>query len=104
MKRILFPVLGAAIGGLFCHITFWLISKLAVTFDIRLYNSEEEASRNFTVFLVCFALFVVSGFVYGFYRAKKHSSKMKHQAFYAYFNLEAYITALPWSGNVDLDF
>lgn len=71
MKKILFSVLGAVIGGLLCHIIFWLIGKAAIALDIRLYNSEEEASRNFTVFLVCFTLFVVLGFVYGFYRAKK---------------------------------
>ncbi|MDF3012913.1 MAG: hypothetical protein K0Q78_1117 [Cellvibrio sp.] len=71
MKRIVFPILGAVIGGVLCNIIFWLIGKAAVTFDIRLYNSEEEASRNFTVFLVCFVLFVILGFIYGFYRAKK---------------------------------
>ena len=71
MKRIIFSILGGLIGGLLCNIIFWLIGKAAVTFDIRLYNSEEEASRNFTVFLVCFVLFVILGFIYGFYRAKK---------------------------------
>jgi len=71
MKRIIFPMLGAVVGGLLCHMIFWLIGKAAVAFDIRLYNSEEEASRNFTVFLVCFALFVVLGFIYGLYRTKR---------------------------------
>ncbi len=71
MKRIIFPILGAVIGGVLCNIIFWLIGKAAVTLDIRLYNSEEEASRNFTIFLVCFVLFVILGFIYGFYRAKK---------------------------------
>jgi ABC-type antimicrobial peptide transport system permease subunit len=71
MKRITFSILGGLIGGLLCNIIFWLIGKAAVTFDIRLYNSEEEAGRNFAVFLVCFVLFVILGFIYGFYRAKK---------------------------------
>ena len=71
MKKILFPALGAVAGGLLCNIIFWLIGKIAVNLDIRLYNSEEEASRNFTVFLVCFVVFIVLGFILGFYRAKK---------------------------------
>jgi len=73
MKKIIFPLLGAFIAGLICNIIFWGIGRIAVALDIRLYNSEEEASRNFLIFLVAFSIFIVVGLIFGYYMAKKSS-------------------------------
>lgn len=71
MKKIIYPFFGAVIAGLICNIIFWGVGRIAVVLDIRLYNSEEEASRNFLIFLVSFFIFIVVGLVLGYYMAKK---------------------------------
>lgn len=71
MKKIIFPVLGAVIGGLVCNILFWGAGRIAVALDIRLYNSEEEASRNFLIFLVSMSVFIFVGLIAGYCIAKK---------------------------------
>jgi hypothetical protein len=71
MKKIIFPFLGAVIAGLICNILFWGAGRIAVALDIRLYNSEEEASRNFLIFLVSLSIFIIVGLICGYYMARK---------------------------------
>ena len=71
MKKIIFPFLGAIIAGLICNIIFWGVGRIAIALDVRLYNSEEEASRNFLIFLISLCVFVFVGFICGYYAAKK---------------------------------
>ncbi len=66
--------MGAILGGVLCNLIFYLIGKIAVAADFRLFNSEEEASRNFVIFLVLLAVFILLGGVKGYFVAKK--SKM----------------------------
>ena len=47
MRKLLFSSCGAVIAGILCNILFWGAGKLAIIFDIRLYNGEEESARNF---------------------------------------------------------
>ncbi|MES2824486.1 MAG: hypothetical protein V4732_12845 [Pseudomonadota bacterium] len=75
MNKILFSFLGAVLAGAICNILFWSTGQLALTFDIRLYNSEEEASRNFLIYLFLFFISVISGSIYGYYIAKKIKQK-----------------------------
>lgn len=72
MKKILFSLLGAVIAGVICNAIFWGVGHIAVALDIRLYNSEEEASRNFLIFLVSLGIFILAGLIYG-YRIAKNS-------------------------------
>lgn len=74
MKKIAFPFIGAVLAGIICNVIFWLIGQLALAFDIRLYNSEDEASRNFLIFLVFFSLSVIAGGIYGYFIAKRNSN------------------------------
>lgn len=71
MKKILFSFIGAVIAGLICNILFWGVGKIAVALDVRLYNSEEEASRNFVIFLVSLFVFISVGLISGYLIAKK---------------------------------
>jgi hypothetical protein len=71
MKKIIFPFLGAVIAGLICNVLFWGAGRIAVALDIRLYNSEEEASRNFLIFLVSLSIFIIVGLIGGYYMAKR---------------------------------
>ncbi len=71
MKKYLYSLLGAIIGGVICNVIFFAIGKLAIAFNLRLFNSEEEASRNFVIFLVLFSIFVITGGVKGFFVGKK---------------------------------
>ncbi len=71
MKKIIFPFLGAVIAGLICNLLFWGGGRIAVALDIRLYNSEEEASRNFLIFLVSLSIFIIVGLICGYCIAKK---------------------------------
>lgn len=71
MKKIIYPFIGAAIAGLICNILFWGAGRIAVALDIRLYNSEEEASRNFLIFLVSIFVFILVGLIAGYRMAKK---------------------------------
>lgn len=71
MKKIFFSFIGAVIAGLICNILFWGAGQIAVALDVRLYNSEEEASRNFVIFLVSLFLFMLFGLVSGYHIAKK---------------------------------
>ena len=74
MKKILYSILGAVLGGVVCNILFWGIGQLAILLDIRLYNSEDEASRNFLIFLILFFISVVIGAVIGFLVGKRKSN------------------------------
>lgn len=76
MKKTIYSVLGAIIAGVICNILFWGVGRISVALDIRLYNSEDEASRNFLIFLVFFGIFILVGSVYGYYLARK-SDKSK---------------------------
>ena len=71
MKKIFFSVIGAVIAGLICNILFWGAGQVAVALDVRLYNSEEEASRNFVFFLVSLFVFIIFGLISGYQIAKK---------------------------------
>ncbi len=71
MKKYLYSLLGAIIGGVICNVIFFTIGKLAIAFDLRLFDSEEEALRNFVIFLVLFLIFVITGGVKGFFVGKK---------------------------------
>ncbi len=71
MRKLLFSACGAVLAGTICNILFWGAGKLALIFDIRLYNSEEESARNFLIFLIVFLLCIVAGGIYGYYRANK---------------------------------
>ena len=71
MKKITYPFIGAVIAGLVCNIFFWGAGRIAVALDIRLYNSEEEASRNFLIFLVSISAFILVGLIAGYRMAKK---------------------------------
>lgn len=73
MKKMLFSILGALLGGILCNILFWGIGQLATLLDIRLYNGEDEASRNFLIFLILFFVAVVIGAVVGFLIGKRKS-------------------------------
>lgn len=75
MNKIIFSFLGAVLGGAICYILFWGTGQLALAFDIRLYNSEDEASRNFLIFLFVFFISVIFGSIYGYYIAKKMKQK-----------------------------
>ena len=71
MKKIFFSFIGAVIAGLICNILFWGAGQVAVALDVRLYNSEEEASRNFVFFLVSLFVFIIFGLISGYQIAKK---------------------------------
>ena len=71
MKKIFFSFIGAVIAGLICNILFWGAGQVAVALDVRLYNSEEEASRNFVIFLVSLFAFIIFGLISGYQIAKK---------------------------------
>ena len=71
MKKIFYSFIGAVIAGLMCNILFWGAGQVAVALDVRLYNSEEEASRNFLIFLVLLFAFIVIGSISGYQIAKK---------------------------------
>jgi len=71
MKKILYSFIGAIIAGLICNILFWGAGQIAVALDVRLYNSEEEASRNFVIFLVSLFIFIICGLTSGYRIAKK---------------------------------
>lgn len=71
MKKIVYPFIGAVIAALVCNILFWGAGRIAVALDIRLYNSEEEASRNFLIFLVTISVFILVGLIAGYRMAKK---------------------------------
>lgn len=75
MKKVIFVFLGAVTAGAICNLLFWGLGRIAIALDIRLYNSEEEAGRNFLIFLVCFFIFIVVGCIYGYYIAKKSENK-----------------------------
>jgi ABC-type antimicrobial peptide transport system permease subunit len=71
MRKILFSIFGAVLAGIICNILFWVVGRLAIALDIRLFNSEEESSRNFLIFLVIFFISIVAGCIYGYYIANK---------------------------------
>lgn len=71
MKKVVFPFLGAIIAGLICNLLFWGAGRIAVALGIRLYSGEEEASRNFLIFLASLSVFMFVGLVCGYYIAKK---------------------------------
>ena len=71
MKKIFYSFIGAVIAGLMCNILFWGAGQVAVALDVRLYNSEEEASRNFVFFLVSLFVFIIFGLISGYQKAKK---------------------------------
>jgi len=71
LKKVTFSVIGAVLGGVLSNFLFWGAGQLAILFDFRLYNSEDEASRNFLIFLIVFSLSVIGGAIYGFYLSKK---------------------------------
>jgi cell division protein FtsX len=71
MKKIFFSFIGAVIAGLICNTLFWGAGQVAVALDVRLYNSEEEASRNFVIFLVSLFVFIIFGLISGYQIAKK---------------------------------
>lgn len=75
MKKIFFPFIGAIIAGIICNLIFWGAGRIAVALNIKLYNSEEEASRNFLIFLVSLAIFILVGLIFGYYMAKKSGKK-----------------------------
>ncbi len=70
MKKYLYSLLGTIIGGVICNVIFFAIGKLAIAFNLSLFN-REEASRNFVIFLVLFSIFVITGGVKGFFVGKK---------------------------------
>lgn len=74
MKKIVYPFLGAIVAGLMCNVIFWGTGRIAVALDVRLYNSEEEASRNFLIFLVSLFIFIFIGLVCGYCMAKKQQN------------------------------
>lgn len=71
MKKFLYCLLGIIIGGIACNLLFFAISKLALAFDLRLFNGEEEASRNFLIFLILFFVFIIGGGIKGYLIGKK---------------------------------
>ncbi len=71
MKKCFFSFIGAVIAGIICNILFWGAGQVAVALDVRLYNSEEEASRNFVFFLVSLFFFIIFGLISGYKIAKK---------------------------------
>jgi phosphotransferase system glucose/maltose/N-acetylglucosamine-specific IIC component len=75
MKKVMFSLVGALVAGAICSIMFWCIGRVALVFDIALYNNEEEASRNFLIFLICLFLFVIAGCIYGYRKASKSEDK-----------------------------
>lgn len=71
MKKLLFPIIGSVLAGGICNLLFWSTGQLALALNLRLYNSEDEASRNFSIFLICFVVFIIFGAIYGYWIAKK---------------------------------
>ncbi|MCP4486461.1 MAG: hypothetical protein GY820_03945 [Gammaproteobacteria bacterium] len=74
MRKIIYSIIGAVLGGIACNVLFWGIGQLAILLDIRLYNSEDEASRNFLIFLIMFFISVIGGAVIGFIVGKRTSN------------------------------
>lgn len=72
MKSVMYSFLGAVVGALMCNALFWAIGQAAILLDVRLYKSEDEASRNFLVFLFIFAVSVVGGAVAGYRLSKRN--------------------------------
>lgn len=64
MKKLLFALGGALLGGLLCIAIAWGVGH----FFGPLYGSEEESTRNFKIFL---AAFLVSLLIGGFVGAKQ---------------------------------
>lgn len=77
MKKVIFPIIGAIFGGALCNLIFYLIGKIAVAADFRLFNSEEEASRNFVVFLVVLVVFILLGGIKGYFISKKQKNVIR---------------------------
>lgn len=71
MKKILFSILGAIIGGITCNLLVWGVGQLAILLDIRLFNSEDEASRNFLIFLIMFLISIIVGAIVGYIIGKR---------------------------------
>ena len=65
-QKILFSFLGALISGTLCVGIIWLLGAL---FD-PLYQSEDESTRNFKIFLFAFLISVIAGAVLGCMLAK----------------------------------
>ncbi|MBB3170155.1 hypothetical protein [Simiduia aestuariiviva] len=61
MKKVAYMLLGAIIGGAFCVSFAWLIGH----FFGPLFNSEEESTRNFKVFLMAFGVSLIAGGIAG---------------------------------------
>lgn len=64
MKKLLFALCGALLGGLFCVVLAWGLGH----FYGPLYGSEDESTRNFKIFL---AALLVSLFIGGYVGAKQ---------------------------------
>ena len=75
MKKILLPIVGAIAGGVICNLLFWLLGRLAIFFDLRLYDGEQESSRNFIIFLIVLILFILIGAFWGY--LKGHSKSIR---------------------------
>ena len=75
MKKYLYSLFGTVIGGVICNLLFYGIGKIAIVLDLRLFNSEEEASRNFVIFLIFFLLSIIAGGIKGYYLGKKRMER-----------------------------
>lgn len=58
--------LGAILGAIFAAIVVYAIAWLAGHFFGPLYNGEDEATRNFKIFLFIFVASVIGGGIIGF--------------------------------------
>lgn len=72
MRSWIFSLIGALIGGCLCVVLAWGIGAMFGP----LYDSEDEAIRNFKIFLGCFVVFILLGGVAGFRAGKKTNKRL----------------------------
>lgn len=69
MKKLILSLLGMFIGAVLCVGITWLIGQIFG----QLYQGEDEANRNFGIFLIAFCVLSISGGVIGFLYGSKKS-------------------------------
>lgn len=67
MKKIIYSLVGAILFGFLAIAIAW---GLAAIFG-PLYQSEDESTRNFKIFMLAFLVFVILGAAFGYRFSKK---------------------------------
>ena len=63
MKKICFTLIGAFLGAFLCVGITWAVGQIFG----QLYHGEDEANRNFGIFMFAFLIFLFAGGFLGFW-------------------------------------